>query len=256
MIHSTAVIDAGAELDPDVRVGPYSIIEAGVEIGAGTEIGPHCVIRSGTRLGRDNRVLQFCSVGEAPQDIKYQGEPTRLEIGDRNIIREYVSLHRGTAAGVGVTRVGDDNLLMAYVHIAHDCRIGNRTVLANCTSMGGHVLIDDCAILGGFTIVHQFCRLGAYCFTGMGSAVSRDVPPFVTVSGYPARPFCINSVGLKRRGFSATTIATLRRAYKVLYRQGLGRAQALGRLEEMAVDSPEVAMLAGFLAESSRGIVR
>ena len=256
MIHPSAAIDPGARLAAGVDVGPFAVIGAGVEIGEGTRVGPHTVIRGPTRIGRDNRIFQFASVGEDPQDMKYGGEETRLEIGDRNQIRECATLHRGTVQDQGVTRVGDDNLFMAYTHVAHDCRIGNHVIMANAASLGGHVEIQDWAILGGFTIVHQFCRLGAHSFCAMGSALSKDVPPYVTVGGQPAAPHGINSEGLRRRGFSPAAIAAIKRAYRALYLAGLKLDEALERIGGLAAEVPEVAALAAFVAERGRGIVR
>ena len=256
MIDPRAIVDPGARLAADVDVGPYSVIGPGVEIGAGTVVGPHVVIRGPTRIGRDNHIFQFASIGDAPQDKKYAGEPTRLEIGDRNVIREYCTINRGTAQGGGLTSIGDDNWLMAYVHIAHDCAIGNQTIFANGASLAGHVNIGDYAILGGFTLVHQFCSLGAHCFTGMGSAIAKDVPPYVTVSGQPAQPHGINAEGLKRRGFSPSDVQAIRRAYKVLYRSGLKLTEAQQRIAAMVDEHAELATLRDFLARSKRGVVR
>jgi len=256
LIHPAAVIDPGAELAPGVEVGPFAVIGAGVQIGAGTRVGPHVVIRGPTRIGCDNRIFQFASVGEDPQDMKYGGEETRLEIGDRNQIRECATLHRGTVQDQGVTRIGNDNLFMAYTHVAHDCRIGDHVIMANAASLGGHVQIEDWAILGGFTIVHQFCRLGAHSFCAMGSALSRDVPPYVTVGGHPAAPHGINSEGLRRRGFSPAAIAAIKRAYRALYLAGLKLDEALERIRGLAAEAPEVAAFAAFVADSSRSIVR
>ncbi len=256
MIHPAALVDPGAELDPDVEVGPFAVIGAGVEIGAGTRIGPHAVIKGPTRIGRDNHIFQFASVGEDPQDKKYGGEVTRLEIGDRNQIREFTTLNRGTLQDQGVTRIGNDNLLMAYVHVAHDCRIGDQVIMANAASLGGHVEIQDHAILGGFTIVHQFCRIGAHAFCAMGSVLSKDVPPYVTVGGHPAEPRGINVEGLRRHGFSDATIQSIKRAYRTLYLGNLKLAEALTELRGIAEQTPEVGRLANFIADSSRSIVR
>lgn len=256
MIHPTAVIDPGARLDEGVEVGPFAVIGPGVEVGAGTWVGPHAVLRGPTRIGRDNRIFQFASVGEDPQDKKYGGEPTRLEIGDRNRIREYVTIHRGTAQDRGLTSIGDDNLLMVSAHVAHDCQIGNEVVMANAASLGGHVVVEDWAILGGFTIVHQFCRIGAHSFCAMGSVLTKDVPPFVTVGGHPAEPRGINSEGLRRRGFSAETIAAIKRAYRALYLAQLKRDEALARIQALAAEFPEVAAFSAFVADSHRSIVR
>lgn len=256
MIHPTAVIDPAAELAEDVSVGPYSVIEANVTIGAGTDIGPHVVIKGTTRIGSQNRIFQFASVGEEPQDKKYAGEPTALEIGDRNTIREFVTINRGTAQDDGVTRLGDDNWIMAYVHIAHDCRIGNETIFANNASLAGHVSVGDYAILGGFTLVHQFCQIGAYSLTAFGSGISKDVPPFVTVGGTPAKAHGLNMEGLRRRGFPEESRKALRRAYRTLYRESLSLQDALAALREQAASCAEVAMLVEFLEQQSRGIVR
>jgi len=256
LIHPTALVDPGAGLDEGVEVGPFAVIGPGVEIGAGTRVGPHTVVRGPTRIGRDNRIFQFASVGDDPQDKKYGGEPTRLEIGDRNRIREYTTIHRGTVQDRGVTSIGNDNLFMAYTHVAHDCRIGDQVIMANAASLGGHVEIQDWSILGGFTIVHQFCRIGAHSFCAMGSVLTKDVPPYVTVSGHPARPRGINSEGLRRRGFSEGAVAAVKRAYRLLYMAGLPLDEALERVRELARSVPELAPLADFVAESSRSIVR
>ncbi|MFP5345390.1 MAG: acyl-ACP--UDP-N-acetylglucosamine O-acyltransferase, partial [Gammaproteobacteria bacterium] len=226
MIDARAVIAPDARIGDGVTVGPYSVIGSGVEIGAGTWIGPHVVINGPTRIGRDNKIYQFASLGDAPQDKKYAGENTRLEIGDRNVIREYCTINRGTAQDKGVTRVGHDNWIMAYAHIAHDWVVGDQTIFANAASLAGHVTVGDCAILGGFTLVHQYCMIGAHCFCGMGSVISMDVPPYVMVSGHPARPHGINSEGLKRRGFSAEALRALREAYKLIYKSSLTLSEA------------------------------
>lgn len=256
LIHPTAVIDAAARLAPGVEVGPFAVIGPDVEIGAGTRIGPHAVIRGPTRIGRENRIFQFASVGEDPQDKKYGGEPTWLEIGDRNQIREFATLHRGTVQDRGVTRIGSDNLFMAYTHVAHDCRIGDHVIMANAASLGGHVQVHDWAILGGFTIVHQFCRIGAHSFCAMGSVLSKDVPPYVTVSGQPAAPHGINTEGLRRRGFPDDRIQALKRAYRTLYQANLKLSEALSELRTMAEQVPEIVPLAEFIELSTRSIVR
>ncbi len=256
MIHPQAIIDPSARLGENVHVGPFSVIGAGVEIGDGSWVGPHVVINGPTRIGRQNRIFQFASLGEAPQDLKYAGEPTRLEIGDRNIVREYCTFSRGTVAGGGLTHIGDDNLFMAYVHVAHDCHVGNKTVFANCASLAGHVSVGDYAILGGFTGIHQFCRVGAHCMTGIATITFKDVPPFILASGNTARPYGLNLRGLKRRGFSEAAIDALRRAYKVIYRSGLKLDQALERLDSMAQEHEEVRHLADFIRQSQRGIIR
>ena len=256
MIHPTAVIDASAELATDVSIGPYSVIGSGVSIGAGTEIGPHVVIKGPTRIGADNRIHQFASLGDDPQDKKYAGESTRLEIGDRNTIREFVTFNRGTVQDEGLTRIGDDNWIMAYVHIAHDCRIGNQTIMANSASLAGHVTVGDYAILGGFTLIHQFCNIGAHSLTAFGSGISMDVPPFVTVSGSPAQAYGLNMEGLRRRGFPEAVRKQLKEAYRVLYRENLSLQEAKARLRDMGRESPEVQVLVDFLEVQTRGIVR
>lgn len=255
-IHPTALVAPGARLAADVTVGPYSIIEDDVEIGSGTVIGPHVVIKSHTRLGRNNRVSQFASLGDAPQDKKYAGEPTRLEIGDNNTIREFVTFNRGTVQDAGVTRVGDDNWIMAYVHLAHDCQVGSHTIFANNAQLAGHVHVHDWAILGGFTQVHQFCSIGSHAFTAGGSLILKDVPPYVMASGNSAEPRGINSEGLRRRGFSAQAIEAIRDAYKTLYRSGLGLAEAAAAITEAAKSHPELGVLAEFITASRRSIIR
>ena len=256
MIHPTALIDPGAELGAGVRVGAYSIIGPGVVIGDGCEIGSHVVIQGETVLGENNRIHPFASVGGDPQDKKYAGEPTRLEIGSGNTIRESVTIHRGTGQAGGLTRIGDDNWIMAYVHVAHDSRVGSRTVFANGASLAGHVEVADDVILGGFTLVHQFCRVGAHSFTSMGSCVKQDVPPYTTVAGNPAAPHGINAEGLRRRGFDDRTIRALRHAYRLLYKQGLRLDQAIGELQRRQAEVPELAALVDFLRIDGRGIVR
>ena len=256
MIDPRAVVDPTAELDEGVEVGPFAVIGAGVQIGAGTRIGPHVVIRGPSRIGRDNRIYQFASIGEDPQDKKYADEETRLEIGDRNRIREFATIHRGTVQDEALTSIGSDNLLMAYTHVAHDCRIGSHTIMANAASLGGHVHIGDWAILGGFSIVHQFCRIGAHAFTAMGSAVSKDVPPYVMVGGHPAKPRGINSEGLRRRDFSADQVAMIKRSYKTLYSSGLPLAAARQQITDAVAEHEELRLMAEFLAASERSIVR
>jgi UDP-N-acetylglucosamine acyltransferase len=256
VIDPRAAIDPAAELDEGVTVEPFAVIGPGVRIGSGTRVGPHAVLRGPTTIGRDNRIFQFASVGEDPQDKKYAGEPTRLEIGDRNQIRECATIHRGTVQDAGLTRIGSDNLLMAYTHVAHDCQIGDHVILANASSLGGHVKVQDWAILGGFAIVHQFCRIGAHSFAAMGSVISKDVPPFVTVGGHPAKPYGINVEGLQRRGFDAAAITDVKRAYKRLYLQGLRLEQALEALDAMAAERPLLQLLTDFLRASERSIIR
>ncbi|MEN8205968.1 MAG: acyl-ACP--UDP-N-acetylglucosamine O-acyltransferase [Pseudomonadota bacterium] len=256
MIDATAVIDAGAEIADDVSIGPYSVIGANAVIGTGTCIGPHVVITGHTRIGRDNTVFQFASIGADPQDKKYGGEPTRLEIGDRNTIREFVTINRGTAQDEGVTRLGDDNWIMAYVHIAHDCQVGNQTIFANNASLAGHVTIGDYVILGGFTLVHQFCSLGAHSLTAFGTGISMDVPPYVTVGGSPASPHGLNMEGLRRRGFPAETRKVLKQAYRTLYRENLPLQDAIAVLKGKVDDCAELGVLVSFLENQTRGIVR
>jgi UDP-N-acetylglucosamine acyltransferase len=255
-IHPTAIVDKRARLGANVTVGPYTVIDGDVEIGAGTTIGAHNVITGHTTIGRDNRIFHFCSIGEANQDKKYKGEPTRLAIGDRNTIREYSSLNRGTAQDEGVTRVGDDNWIMAYVHVAHDCQVGNNTVFANNATLAGHVHVGDFATLGGFVGVHQFVKIGAHVMAGVSSVVLQDVPPFVTIAGNPCATYGINAEGLKRRGFTPEAIAGLKRAYKTLYKSGLTLADARTELERQAAELPEVRPLVEFLAQTTRGILR
>lgn len=255
-IDARAIVDSAARLAPDVRVGPFSIIGPDVEIGAGTWIGPHSVIQGPTRIGRDNKIYQFASVGDAPQDKKYAGEPTTLEIGDGNVIREFCTISRGTVQDRGTTRIGNNNWIMAYVHIAHDCIVGNNTIFANASSLAGHVTVDDYAILGGFTLVHQFCSIGAHCFTAMNSVISKDVPPYIMVSGHMAEPHGLNIEGLRRRGMSPETLRQLRKAYKILYRSSLTLEQAIEQLATMVGACAEVGPLVEFLHKSQRGIVR
>lgn len=255
MIHQTAIIDPGAELATDVQVGPYSIIGPDVKIGPGTVIGPHVVIKGPTTIGRDNRIFQFASVGEDCQDKKYQGEPTALEIGDGNIIREHVTIHRGTTQDQGLTRIGNNNLLMVAVHIAHDCMIGNNNILANTCGIAGHAHIGDGVILGGMTGVHQFCRIGSYAMTAGCSLVLKDIPAFVMVGGNPAAARSMNFEGMRRRGWSADVIATLRKAFKIVYRQGNTLEQALVELAQLP-QGPELALFVESLRNSERGITR
>ena len=255
-IHPTAIVAKGAKLGANVVVGPYTVIDGDVEVGEGTTIGAHNVITGHTKIGRDNRIFHFCSIGEANQDKKYKGEPTRVEIGDRNTIREYCSINRGTAQDQGATRLGGDNWIMAYVHIAHDCQVGSNTVFANNATLAGHVEIGDWTILGGFVGVHQFVKVGAHVMAGISSVVTQDVPPFLTIAGQPCAPHGINSEGLKRRGFSPEAIAALKRAYKTLYRSGLTLGDAKAELALQATENAEVRRLLAFLEASTRGILR
>ncbi len=239
-----------------MEVGPFTVIGPDVEIDEGTWIGPHAVIKGPTRIGRDNRIHQFAAIGEAPQHKGYRGEPTELVIGDGNTIREFVTLHRGTAQGRGRTRIGNNNWLMAYCHIAHDCDLGNDLLFANSASLAGHVDVGDHATLGGFALVHQFCRIGAYAFCGFGSGINRDVPPFVTVSGQMAVPHGINSVGLRRQGFSAERVRAIKRAYRIIYRRGMRLEEARDTLCEELGDSRDVQSLVAFIDSSQRGLLR
>jgi len=256
VIDPRAIVSPQAELAADVSVGPFSIVGAGVEIGPRTVIGPHAVVNGPATIGADNRIFQFASIGDEPQDKKHQGEPTRLEIGDRNVFRESCTINRGTARDKGVTRIGNDNLFMAFSHVAHDCAIGDHTVFANCASLGGHVEIGDWAILGGLTAVHQFSRIGAHAFLGGGSIVSRDVPPYVMVAGNPAVPHAVNAEGLKRRGFTEEQIKNIREAYRILYRSELKLADAIARLAPLAQAQRELRIFVDFIQSSTRSLVR
>jgi len=255
-IHPSVIINDSAVIAEGVEIGPYSIIGADVEIASGTVIGPHVVINGPTKIGCDNHIFQFASIGECPQDLKYNGERTALEIGDRNRIREFVTLHRGTVGGGGVTRIGSDNLLMAYVHVAHDCIVGEHTILANNATIAGHVVVGDYAILGGFTTVHQFTRIGAHCFTGFATAIDRDVLPYFTVAGNRARAVGINKEGLNRRGFQADSIRALQEAFKLLVKSKGTMKERLEKVEAIAVDHGEVAQMLAFLRTSERGWIR
>ncbi|MEJ8320111.1 acyl-ACP--UDP-N-acetylglucosamine O-acyltransferase [Pseudomonas oryzihabitans] len=256
LIDPRAIVDPKARLAADVQVGPWSIIGPDVEIGEGTVIGPHVILKGPTVIGRHNRIFQFSSIGEDTPDLKYKGEPTRLRIGDHNTIREGVTIHRGTVQDREETTLGDHNLLMAYVHIGHDSVIGNHCILVNNTALAGHVHVDDWAILSGYTLVHQFCRIGAHSFSGMGTAIGKDVPAYVTVFGNPAEARSMNFEGMRRRGFSAEAIKELRRAYKVVYRQGLTVDDALRELEPVAQQFPEVAVFRDSILSATRGITR
>ena len=255
-IHPTALVDPKAELAGDVEVGAYSIVGPRVRVDAGTVIGPHVVLTGRTSVGKRNRLFQFTSIGEIPQDRKYGGEPTATSIGDDNVIREFVTIHAGTAQDRGVTSIGNGNWFLAYTHVAHDCVVGDATTFSNNAQIAGHVTIGDYAVLGAYAGVHQFCRVGAHAMLAAGAIVLQDVPPFVTASGYPAKPAGTNNEGLRRRGFSAADIAAVRRAYKTLYREGLPLEQARTALAQAAQDAPLLEPLVSFLATSSRGIVR
>lgn len=259
-IHSTALVDSHAEVHESVTVGAYSIVGPHVRLGAGTTIGPHCVIEGHTTLGRNNQVFQFASIGAAPQDKKYRGEPTRLEIGDDNTIREFVTINTGTIQDTGVTRIGDDNWIMAYVHIAHDCHLGNHIIMANAATLGGHVHLGDWVFVGGLTGVHQFVRIGAHAMTGFQTRLSQDLPPFVTAAGNPAEAQSINAEGLKRRGYSAERITMVKQMHRLLYRKGLTLDAARQQIDalrgELAEADVDIALMQDFLASASRGIVR
>ncbi len=255
-IHPTAIIDPKAELDSSVEVGPYSIINAKVKIGANCKIGPHVVIDGPTTMGTDNQIFQFASVGAAPQDKKFSGEDTELIIGNGNTIRESVTLNRGTVQGGGKTVIGDDNWIMAYVHIAHDCVVGNHTIFANSATLAGHVTIDDYVILGGFTLVHQFCRIGAHAFTGMGAKINGDVPPYVVIAGEMSAPRGINAEGLKRRGFTSEQIMAIKRAYKTLYQSDLPLKDAKLQIAASAEQESALKLMVELLEQSDRGIQR
>ena len=255
-IHSTAIVHSGAQLASNVEVGPFSVIGEHVTIAEGSWIGPHVVLEGRTRIGRNTRIYQFASIGGPPQDKKYRDEPTAVEIGDGNTIREYVTINRGTAQDAGTTRVGDDNWIMAYVHFAHDCQVGNHTIFANACQVAGHVQVGDWAILGATTLVHQFVKIGAHSFTAMGTFLQQDLPPYVTAAGNTAQPYGINSEGLRRRGFAPEDILGIKRAYRTLYRSNLSLEEAKAELQRQAGECLAVAPLVQFLAESTRGIVR
>ncbi len=256
-IHSTAIIDPSAELADDIEIGPYSVIGQKVKIDTGNKIHSHVVINGPCSIGKDNLFYQFGSIGEAPQDKKYRGEDTLLEIGDRNVIREFTTLNRGTIQDRGITTIGDDNLIMAYVHIAHDCIVGNDIILANNVALAGHVTIQDHAILGGFSLIHQFCTIGSYVFTAMNSVISKDIPPYIMASGHNAKPYGLNTEGLKRHGFSAETIKLIRQAYKVLYRSNLTLEDAITEVSELSAHCQELQRMVKFLEHNlSRGIIR
>jgi UDP-N-acetylglucosamine acyltransferase len=256
MVHATAIVDPAARVADGVSIGAYAVVGPEVEVGAGTTIGPHCVITGPTRIGRDNRIHAHAALGGDPQDKKFAGERGELVIGDRNTIREFTTFSRGTGDGGGVTRVGDDNWIMAYVHIAHDCLVGNQTIFANNATLAGHAEVGDWAILGGFAGVHQFCKIGAHAFIGMGSLINADVPPFVMIAAQYAQPRGINSEGLKRRGFDATRIAAIKRAYRTLYMSGKPLAEARLELAEGARESDDVRAMLDFIEASQRGLLR
>ena len=256
LIHPTAIIDPKAELDSSVKVGAYTIIGPNVQIGAGSEIGPHAVIEGHTTIGENNRIFQFASLGAIPQDKKYRGEPTRLIIGNGNTIREFTTFNLGTVTGIGETRIGDDNWIMAYCHLAHDCVIGSHTIFANNASLAGHVTIGDYVILGGYTLVFQFCQIGNYALTAFAAGVHKDVPPYFMAAGYRAEPAGINSEGMRRNGFTPEQITNVKNAYKALYRQGLSYEEARSQIAQAAETAPELSVLRDFLADSQRSIIR
>jgi len=255
-IHPTAVIADSAVIADDVEVGPYTVIGEDVEIGPGSRVEGHVVINGPTVIGKDNHIYQFSSVGDDPQDKKYRGERTSLEIGDGNTIREYCTVSRGTIQDQGVTTIGDDNWIMAYVHIAHDCRVGSHTIFANNATLAGHVHVGDYAIFAGFTGAHQFCHIGAHAFLGMYAGTSRDVPAYTMIGGQPPSPKGINSEGLKRRGFSAEQLRNIKNAYRIVYRSGLKLAEAITELESIVADQPELDIFVESLKTSERGILR
>jgi UDP-N-acetylglucosamine acyltransferase len=250
------VVEDGAQIGKNVRIGPYSVVGPDVKLHDGVWIGPHVVINGDTTVGSGTRIYQFCSIGEAPQHLGYKDEKTRLEIGQRNLIREYCTLNRGTVQGGGTTHIGDDNFLMAYVHVAHDCRIGSRTIFANCASLAGHVTVGDYAVLGGFSLIHQFCRIGEHCITAIGSVCFQDVPPYVIAAGNRASPHGINAKGIRRRDFTDTEISELKSAYKILYRCGLSLQDAISRLRQQRWQGRYVPRLVDFVVESERGLIR
>lgn len=256
MIDDRAIVDQQAQIGGDVHIGPFSIIGPDVKIHDGVWIGPHVVINGDTTIGSGTRIFQFCSIGDAPQHLGYKDEATRLVIGERNIVREYCTLNRGTEQGGGVTRIGDDNFLMAYVHIAHDCQIGSNTIFANCASLAGHVSVGDFAMLGGFSLVHQYCRVGQHCITAIGTVCLQDVPPFIVAAGNRATPHGVNVKGIRRRDFTENDISELKRAYKILYRRGIPLQDAVQRLQDEIWQGPHVARLVEFVATSERGIIR
>lgn len=259
-IHPTALVDPRAEIDDTAVIGPFCIVGPNVRIGAGTELGPHCTIDGHTEIGRDNRFYRYCSIGGMPQDKKYADEPTRLVVGDRNTVREYVTFNTGTVQDGGVTTVGSDNWIMAYVHVAHDCHVGDRTIIANGVQLGGHVHVNDWAIVGGLTGVHQFCKIGAHCMIGGSSSIVQDIPPYVLCAGNPSKPHGVNTEGLKRRGFTPEVISALRESYKILYRRGLTLDEARAEMQALGSTDPQIGAAIGvtidFLGKSTRGIVR
>jgi len=256
MIHETAIIAQGAEIDSDVTIGPYAVIGEHVKIGSGTTVGPHAVIEGRTEIGRDNHIFQFASVGAIPQDLKFHGEESSLSIGDRNKIREFVTIHLGTEDGGGKTTVGSDNLLMAYAHVAHDCVVGNHVILANAATLAGHVEVDDFAILGGLSAVHQFCRVGCHVMASGGSMITQDVVPYTIVQGDRAKTVGLNLIGLKRRGFAPEVLKTIKQAYRLVFRSGSPLEEALAKIENELDGSPELSVFVEFIKSSERGLAR
>ncbi len=256
MIHSTAIVHPSARIGEGVEIGPYAIIGEHVSLGAGTWVGPHAVIEGWTEIGRENKIFQFASVGATPQDLKFHGEKSFLRLGDRNIIREFATIHRGTEGGGGETVIGDDCLLMAYTHVAHDCRVGNRVILGNAATLAGHVSLDDYAILSALCAIHQFVRIGAHAMIGGGSMVTQDIPPYVMAQGDRARPMGINQVGLKRRGFSEEIIRDIKQSYKLVFRSGLRIEEAIEKIEDQFAASSEVRVFTDFIRTSQRGLAR
>jgi UDP-N-acetylglucosamine acyltransferase len=255
-IHATAIVAPDARIAADVEIGPYTIIGSQVEIGAGCVIGPHVVVNGPTRMGLENRIFQFASIGEGPQDHSYKGEPTRLEIGDRNTFRECVTINRGTTKDKGVTCIGSDNLFLAYAHVGHDCIVGSHCVFSNAVGLAGHVEVDDWVILAPYSGVHQFCKVGAHAFLANNTAATYDIPPYVMAEGHPAEPRIVNEVGLRRRGFTPDQVRNIRNAFRVLYRSGLKLTEATEQLTTLAQSQPELKLLVEFLARSQRGIAR
>lgn len=256
MIHATAIVHPGAKIAAGVEIGPYVVIGEHVCLGEGTTVGPHAVIEGWTEIGRDNRIFQFASVGAAPQDLKFHGEKSFLRIGDRNMVREFVTLHRGTESGGGETLIGSDNLFMAYSHVAHDCIVGNRVILANGATLAGHVQVDDFAILGGLSAVHQFTRVGAHVMVSGGSMVAQDIPPYTIAQGDRAKTVGLNLVGLKRRGFSEQALRSIKQAYKIIFRSGLRQEEALQKIAAEVVSGPELEVFVDFIKNSQRGVAR
>ena len=256
MISPHAIIEEGADIGNGVSIGHFSIVGKNVKVGDGTIIGPHVTLAGHTRIGKNNHIFQYASVGEIPQSTAYRNEPTELIIGDNNVIREFCTIHTGTIEGGGVTRIGDDNFLMAYVHIAHDCILGNKIIFANGSSLAGHVVVGDQVIFGGFTLIHQFCKIGAHVMTGIGAVSFKDIPPYLKVSGNTAKPYGINVKGLQRRGFDEEAISSLKNAYRTLYRSDLSFQDAIDEINQIALNDDNVKLFADFLASSDRGVVR